>query len=166
MANSREPGSEREDLFHFGGVDHCCTARELPADQLHGQLRAQDHTGRFWIYPEVVFGCRRHVAFATGCSAHDHAAAHVVRQLRPLPKRQGQVGQWSQGDDLYAWIGFHRAHDGVYGKARRGGARSRFIAVIAESVAPVEPDSIFEWAGQRCGCSDEDGNGGTAKLTV
>jgi hypothetical protein len=36
--------------------------------------------------------------------------------------------------------------------------------VIAEPVAPVEPDSIFEWASQGRGGPHEDRNGGTTKL--
>ncbi len=133
-------------MFDLPAVDHRGSARELPANQFNRELRAEHNLRGLGVDPEVIFGCRGHIAFAAGCAAHDHAPAYVGRQLRRLTEGQRQVRERSEGDQFYPRIGFDDAHHRVHCGAVFGGARGRLIAVIAQAILPVKPGGILERA--------------------
>src|SRR5260370_4617449 len=60
-------------------VQYSIATAQVPAHQLDGKPAAQYDLRRFGIAPDVVFGGRSHVALATRCAAHDHAAADFSR---------------------------------------------------------------------------------------
>src|SRR5437660_6799855 len=66
-------------LLGVGRLQCGFAAAEVPADQLYRKAAAQNDSCRLGVAPNVVLGCGSYVPFATGRSAHDHAAADLAR---------------------------------------------------------------------------------------
>ena len=77
-------------------VENGVAAAKMPAHEFDRQSATHDHAGCFGIDIDVVFGGGSNVAFAARRSAHDYAAANILRDLWLLRQRQRNVRQRSQ----------------------------------------------------------------------
>ncbi len=113
---------------------------------------------RFGIDPDVVFGRRRDVAFATRRAAHDDAAINFGGKRRIAGERQRHIGQRPEGHQRQAGVFAREAQnrlDRVF--ALRLAARGR-IAAIGKAILAVKPMRVLVQAQQRRGGAGKDGN--------
>src|SRR5215831_9702762 len=84
---ARNGGVQAEHAFDVFQLENRIATAEMPADEFHRQAALYNDPRGLRITPDVVFGRRRDVAFATGRAAHDDATADFCRDFRPALQR-------------------------------------------------------------------------------
>ena len=98
-ANSASSVPNFSDVLNIGWSNYGCSTAQVPAHHLKRKSTAEHHAGSFGIDPHVVFGGRSDVPLATGRTAHNHAAGHIVNQVRRLRQCQRNIGERAEGDE-------------------------------------------------------------------
>src|ERR1700730_19024553 len=114
VAFDREPSEfviECFDVLDVRLVEYGISTAELPSDQLYRKATSHHDARGFRVDPDVVLCGRRHVAFATGCSSHHHAAAYICGDSGLFRKCQSDIGERTQCDENKSRVCLYRFHN-------------------------------------------------------
>ena len=152
MANLATGVPKTKNFLNVGWIQYCFTAAEVPADKLDGKATSHHDARRLRIAPDVVFGRRSDVAFATRRAAHYNAAAHFRRDPRPFLHRERDIRQRPQRDEYETRMSFNGLDDRIDGTLLFRRASWRRVAVIPQAIASVKPGRAYMRALQRLLC--------------